>query len=159
MSSHIKTMIKALLLAVMITVAGAARAFPASDARRAVLEYDEAADDATELGNSDEAVELESHHAEVRPRARLSPAFVFLSLSRVELAACALDERERNDPRRSNGPLVKCHEASGLDVRKRGHGKKTYPNSSRSENNASIYFFLLFLLFCRVWSACICLPR
>jgi|AntAceMinimDraft_11_1070367.scaffolds.fasta_scaffold143202_1 hypothetical protein len=67
------TLLKALLLAVTIALATAARAFPVPDPistaaatvavaeGRALLEYDEGADDTSELGNSNETVELESH--------------------------------------------------------------------------------------------------
>lgn len=63
----VNTMLKALLLAMMIALAGAARSFPAESRRALLAEYEDAADDASsaELGNSNEAVELESHHSEV----------------------------------------------------------------------------------------------
>jgi hypothetical protein len=80
-SPHVKTMLKALLLAVMLALATAARTFPTGDvnAGRNLLEYDneasedaaDGAEDASELGNSNEAVELESHEVEVRMRVLL----------------------------------------------------------------------------------------
>ena len=59
----VDTMLKALLLALMIALASAARSFPAESHRALLAEYEDGADDAStaELGNSDEAVELESH--------------------------------------------------------------------------------------------------
>jgi len=61
---HAHTMLKALLLAVMIALASAARTFPSGGVdnkfvtRRALLQSDESEDaDTAELGNSDEAVE------------------------------------------------------------------------------------------------------
>lgn len=88
-ATRVNTMLKALLLAVTIALASAARSFPAGavgvDARRALLEYEDGTDEGSELGNTNEAVELESHHSEARhfpfyfvfceqrPRARAPP--------------------------------------------------------------------------------------
>ena len=79
MSTHaVKTMLKALLLAVMLAVASAARSFPAAERQqhRALLEYEDAAEEdaSTELGNSNEAVELESHSTADEVRVASSPA-------------------------------------------------------------------------------------
>lgn len=93
---RVNTMLKALLLAAMIALASSARSFPAgavkADARRALLEYEEGADDTSELGNSNEAVELESHHAQVRP-------------SRHSLT-CDKGPRARNRPSRDSNASV-----------------------------------------------------
>ena len=85
MASHPRhTLMKALLLAAMIVLATAARVFPGAipgdgsmAPRRSLLVADDSefADDATDLGNSDEAVEAatEASHASPPPPPILSP--------------------------------------------------------------------------------------